>query len=301
MRPIHTFLTLFLTVALVQSVAQELRCKVTVNADQVQYTNKRLFKTLETAITEFVNNKTWTKDNFAPDERIECAMLITVTKFDAPDQFSATIQVNSSRPVYNSGYSSTILNYRDQDFNFNYLENAPIEFTPDQFRSNLSSVLAYYVYVILAMDYDSFSEEGGTQYYTEAQRIVSNAQSTSFTGWTGSEKPKNRFWLIDNILQTTFLPLRTTSYNYHRLGLDIMGENPVEARKVILNSLEELKKIHAIKPLSFSIQLFFLAKVDEIVGLFSKADQAEKDRLLSVVRTIDPINTSKYNTILKPN
>lgn len=281
--------------------AQELRCKVTVNADQVQATNKRMFKTLETAATDFVNNKIWTKDNFAQDERIDCAMLITVTKFTAPDQFEASIQVNANRPVYNSGYSSPIFNFKDPDFNFSYVENSPIEFTPDQFRSNLSSVLAFYAYIVLGMDYDSFSQEGGSPYFVEAQRIVSNANNTPYTGWNGTEKNNNRFWMVDNLLQTSFLPLRTCMYNYHRNGLDVMYDNPVEARKVILSNLEEIRKVHAVKPTSFSTKLFFLAKVDEIVGIFSKGDAAEKERLLNLVRTIDPLNISRYNAIQKPN
>ncbi len=287
-----------LSVICISAFSQELRCRVTVNADQVQYTNKRMFKTLETAITDFVNNKTWTRDNFAQDERIECAILITLSKFEAPDQFTGTIQVNANRPVFNSSYSSPILNYKDQDFTFAYSENAPLEFTPDQFRSNLSSVLAYYIYIVLAMDYDSFALEGGSQYYSEAQRIVQNAQNSSYLGWTASEKQKNRFWLVDNALQASFQPLRKAMYNYHRLGLDIMAEKPAEARKVILDCLEDLKKVNAIKPLSFNIQMFFLSKVDELVGIFSKATQEEKDKLLGYTRTLDPTNTSKYTKIL---
>ncbi|MES2627824.1 MAG: DUF4835 family protein [Bacteroidota bacterium] len=301
MKRLTAYALLLMMLGPVMVKAQEIRCKVTVNADKIQYTNKRLFKTLETSISEFVNSRTWTKDNFAPDERIECAMLITVDEFGAPDQFTASIQINANRPVFNSGYASPLFNYKDQDFSFTYQENSPIEFTPDQFRSNLSSVLAYYIYVILGNDYDTFSLEGGTPYYSEAQRIVSNAQSSSFAGWNGNEKAKNRFVLIDNIQQQAFLPLRTCMYNYHRLGLDEMYEKPVEARKNILLALQELEKVHALKPLSFNVQLFFLAKVDELVNIFSKADQAEKDKLLSIVKKLDPININKYNNILKPN
>lgn len=294
-------LQLLFMVFCLSSQAQELRCRVTVNAEQVQNTNKRVFKTLETTLTEFINNRQWTKDKFEQDEKIDCAMLITITKFDAPDQFQGTIQISSDRPVYNSSYPSTIFNFRDQDFIFTYTENAPIEFTPDQFRSNLSSVVAYYVYVILGMDYDTFSEEGGTPYLAEAQRVVSNAQNTNFSGWAGSENNKNRFWIIDNLLQTSFQPLRTCMYNYHRAGLDKMNENPVEGRKAILAALEEIKKVHAVKPLSINVQLFFTAKVNELVGIFSKSEQEEKDRFLALMATLDPVNRTKYNAILKPN
>ncbi len=284
-----------------QLQAQELRCKVVVNADQIQYTNKRMFKTLETSVSEFVNNTRWTKDNFTMDERIDCAMLITITKFDLPDQFTATIQVTSNRPVFNSGYSSNVFNFRDQDFNFTYTENAPIFFTPDQFQSNLASVVAFYAYLIIGMDYDTFSLEGGTQYFGEAQRVVTNAQSSGFAGWASSEKQRNRFWIVDNMLQTAWQPLRECMYNYHRKGMDIMYEKPTEGRKVIMTSLEDLKKIHTIKPLSFNVQLFFTAKEDELVGIFSVADQVEKERVVNLLKTIDPTRSSKYNTILKPN
>ncbi len=297
---LNRLLTSFLLLSLCHhSFGQELRCQVTVNADQVQYTNKRLFKTLETALTDFVNNKSWTNDKFEPDERIECAILLTIQNFTAPDQFSGSIQVSSNRPVFASGYGSTLLNYRDQDFSFTYLENAPLEFTPDQFRNNLTSVVAYYIYVILGMDYDSFSLEGGTPYYQEAQRIVSNAQNTAFPGWAGNEKPKNRFWIVDNILQTSFLPLRTAMYNYHRLGLDVMSQQPDEGRKMILLALDEIKKVHAVKPLSFNVQLFFTAKVSELIGIFSNAPQEEKTQFIALMRVLDPVNSSRYNEVLK--
>jgi len=281
--------------------AQELKCKVVVNADQVQYTNKRLFKTLETAISEFVNNTRWTKDEFSIDERIDCFMLITITKFEAPDKFTGSIQVTSTRPVFGSGYNSPVFNFKDPDFEFSYLENAPVLFTPDIFQSNLASVVAYYAYLIIALDYDTFSSEGGTAYFSEAQRIVSNAQSAGYAGWSSSEKQRNRFWLVDNFLQTAWQPLRICLYNYHRKGLDMMSEKLVESRSVILNSLEELRKVHTVKPLSFNVQLFFSAKEDELVGIFSLAETAEKERVVNLLKTLDPTRSSKYNTILKPN
>ncbi len=301
MRNLKIISSIFLVLCGLLANAQEFRCKVTVNADKVQLTNKRIFKTLETAANEFVNNKTWTKDNFSPDERIECAMLITINSYTAPDQFTANIQINSSRTIFNTGYNSPLFSARDQDFNFAYAENAALEFTPDQFRSNLSSVMAYYIYIILGMDYDSFSQEGGTPYFTEAQRIVSNAQNSPYTGWTASESTTNRYWIVDNLLQTAFLPLRNCMYNYHLNGLDVMFDNAVEGRKVILASLAELRKVQAVKPLSYSLKLFFQTKVDELIGIFSKADQAEKDKFLGIVKELDPLNTAKYNGILKPN
>ncbi|HEX4887191.1 MAG TPA: DUF4835 family protein [Luteibaculaceae bacterium] len=292
---------LLLLACFVSSVVygQELKCSVTVNADQVQFSNKRIFKTLETTLSEFVNNRSWTNDKFQPSERIDCAILITITSYSPPDQFAGNIQITANRPVYGSGYSSSVFNHKDLDFSFAYLENAPLEFTPDQFRSNLSSVVAYYIYIILGLDYDSFSPQGGTPYFNEAQRIVSNAQNTSFTGWMGSEKPRNRFWLVDNVLQTSFQPLREAMYLYHRQGLDLLVQNPTEGRANILRALELLKKVHAVQPLSFNMQLFFTAKQQELIGLFSAATPAEKEQVMAILKILDPANLTRYADINK--
>ena len=279
--------------------AQEINCNVTVNAAQIQLSNKRIFQTLETAITQFVNERKWTNDVFKPEERIECSILLNITKYTSPDRFEGNIQVSSSRPGYNSNYSSTVFNIKDNDFKFNYLENAPLEYTQNQYRSELSSILAYYVYLIIGLDYDSFEFQGGEEYLSEAQRVVNNAQSSSVSGWKSFESNKNRFWIVDNLLQQSFEPLRTVLYQYHRLGIDLMYSDPEKARNNILESLKGLKKVHQIKPLSYNVQLFFLAKTQEIVEIFKPAPLEQRQELVDLLKIIDPTNSDDYLKLLK--
>jgi hypothetical protein len=301
MMKLRTLLTGLVLVFSTVVNAQELRCRVSVNGDQVQLTNKRVFKTLETSISEFMNNYKWTRDNFTTDERIECAILINISKFESPDQYTATIQVTANRPVYNTSYSTSLINHRDQDFNFTYLENAPIEFSPDQFRSNLSSVLAYYAYLIIGLDYDSFALNGGTPYLQKALGIVNFSQDASEPGWKAFENNKNRYWLINNLMDASFVPLRECYYNYHRKGLDAMTDNKEAGRAVIAESIESLKKVHLAKPLSFSMQVFFNAKSDEIINIFSGAFTDEKAKIVNTLNEIDPTNANKYAKITNTN
>ncbi|MBL7883559.1 MAG: DUF4835 family protein, partial [Bacteroidia bacterium] len=189
-------------------VSQELNCKVQVLSQQIQGTEKRVFETLQTALFEFINNKKWTNDNFKLDERIECSILINVTERPSVDQFSATIQVQSRRPIFKSSYNSPLINFNDQDFQFKYLENQPLEFNDNMFTSNLTSVIAFYAYMILGLDYDSYSLNGGTPYLEKALQVVNNAQSTPEPGWRAFESNKNRYWLINNMLDAPFVGIR---------------------------------------------------------------------------------------------
>ena len=279
-------------------VAQELNATVVVAFDKVkaQATNPRIFETLERSAQEFLNNTKWTNDNFELEERIACSFLITIDKIGG-NSYEASIQVSSNRPVFNSNYTSSLINHKDNEFTFDYVENSPIIYTQNQYRDNLSSVLAYYANIVLAMDYDSFSREGGKPYYVEAQRIVANAQNSGQKGWTSSGGTRNRFWLVDNALQEAFEPLRNCFYEYHRQGMDKMYVDPVEARKVILKSLESLRAIHSVEPLSFNVQLWFTAKYQEIVNIFKEATPEEKEKVLTLVSTLDPSNISNYQKI----
>ncbi len=277
--------------------AQELNCSVKVNAQQVQGTDRRVFETLEKAIYEFMNNTRWTNDVFKVEERIECSLFINVTDRPSVDDFKATIQIQSRRPIYNSSYNSTILNYFDNDFQFKYIEYQPIEFSISTFTSNLASVLAYYAYIIIALDYDTYSQEGGTKYYQMAQQIVNNAQNTVETGWKAFESDRNRYWYVENMLTQTFTPLRICLYRYHRKGLDTMLENQDEARKEILEALKLIRSIHAIKPASFNVQLFFNSKADEIVNIFSVAYSDVKSQVITLMTEIDPGNLAKYQKL----
>ncbi|MBN8696820.1 MAG: DUF4835 family protein [Bacteroidetes bacterium] len=280
------------------SFAQELNCKVQVLSQQIQGTDKRVFTTLQTAIFEFMNNKKWTNDQFKLDERIDCSILINVTERPSTDQFIATIQVQSRRPVYKSSYNSVLLNYNDNDFQFTYLENQPLEFNENQFTTNLTSVLGFYAYLIIGMDYDTFAMNGGTTYLQKAQNIVNQAQNTSETGWRAFESNKNRYWLINNMLDAPFINIRECMYNYHRKGLDEMVSNKEGGRANILEALESLRKVHQARPLSFAMQVFFNAKSDEIINIFSGAFSDEKSKVITLLNDIDPTNSNKYQKIM---
>jgi hypothetical protein len=292
------FLSLLTVVLFVNnSSAQELNCTVEVNSSQIQISNKRIFTTLQTAITQFMNERKWTDDNFKQEEKIQCGILINVQEYSAPSTFKGSIQISYSRPVYNSGYSSTVLNIQDKDFNFSYTENSPIEFTTNTYRSNLGSVLAYYAYLLIGMDYDTFAPEGGDSPLSEAQRVLNNAQNGGESGWKPYESTQNRYWIIDNLLQQPFAPLRACMYKYHREGLDKMYDDPVAARQTILEALRMLEEVHELKPQSYNMQLFFLAKNTELINIFTPAEKAEKDEVLAIVKKLSPATVEKYKAL----
>jgi hypothetical protein len=281
------------------SISQELNCQVQVLSPTISgTTNARILGVLKTSIVDFMNNRKWTNDVFKNNERIDCSILIDVTTAIAVDEFQATIQVQSRRPVFNASYNSLLLNFNDNDFHFKYLENQPLDFTDNTYTSNLTSVLAYYAYLIIGLDYDSFSLKGGTPYLQKCLAVVNNAQGSGETGWKEFDGTKNRYWVINNLLDATFIPIRDAMYKYHRLGMDLMATNKESARAAILESLEGLKQIHDLKPLSFSMQVFFNAKYDEIINVFSGASPAEKTKVLDIVNLIDPTNSIKYQKII---
>ena len=278
--------------------AQELNCSVQVLHSQIQSSDKRVFETLRNSIYEFMNNRKWTDDVFKTEERIECSMLINISEWIPPDVFKGTMQIQSRRPVYNSSYPALLLNFNDNNIDFRYLEDEPLEFSETSHISNLTSILAFYAYIIIGMDYDSFSLEGGTPYFQKAQTVVNNAQSASEEGWKAF-KPKNRYWLVEDILYQAYRPARECLYKYHRQGLDMMSENTESSRTAILESIELLEKVHIEKPNSFILQVFFDAKADELVSIFSESFPDEKPRVVSILSKIDPGHINKYQNILK--
>ncbi|MES2592636.1 MAG: DUF4835 family protein [Bacteroidota bacterium] len=290
------FLLLFLFST--TSFSQELNCKVQVLSQSIQGTDKSVFETLQTAIFEFMNNRKWTNETFKNNERIDCSILINVTERPSTDDFKATIQVQVRRPVFKASYNTVLLNNNDNDFAFKYLENQSLEFTENLHLSNLTSVLAYYAYLAIGLDYDSFALDGGTLYLQKALAVVNNAQSGSDVGWKAFDGNKNRYWLINNMLDASFVPLRECMYKYHRLGLDIMVDNKESGRAVISETLENLRKVHQIKPLSYSLQVFFNAKSDEIINIYSGAFPDEKAKMVNLLNEIDPTNSNKYQKIM---
>jgi len=280
--------------------AQELNCTVQVLAPQIQgTTEKRIFESLKGSIYEFMNNTHWTKDNFSATERITVSILINITDELAVDQFKGSIQIQTNRPAYKSSFNSTILNYSDNDFQFNYIEAQPMDFIETTFTNNLTSVLAYYAYIAIAMDYDTFSLNGGTPYYQKAQQIVNNAQNAAEHGWKSFESTsqKNRYWLVENALNPAFAPLRECMYKYHRLGFDLMYNDAATGRANVYESLLLVQKVYQEKPASFNLQLFFSAKADELVNLFSGAFADEKGKVVPLLSSIDPPNANKYAKI----
>lgn len=290
-------LFIFFTLYTLHLNSQELNCKVQVLSQAVAGTDKSIFETLQTAIYEFMNNRKWTTETFKLEERIDCNILINITDRSS-DEFRGTLQIQSRRPIYKTSYNSVLLNYNDNDIAFRYLENQPLEFVENSNVSNLTSILAYYAYLVIGLDYDSYELKGGSTYLQKALGIVNQAQGTDYAGWKAFDSDKNRYWMINNMMDATFVPLRDCMYNYHRMGLDVMVQNKETGRTAILESMEPLKKIHQIKPLSFSMQVFFNAKSDEIINIFSGAFSDEKSRIVNLVNEIDPTNSNKYAKIL---
>lgn len=280
------------------SHAQELNCQVEVIAPQISNIEASIFEGLEERIAEFINGRKWTSDNFRLEERIECTIQITISDAPSPTSFKGNIQVQSSRPVYNSDYKTPMLLVNDNDFEIIWDGTSTIQFSPGQHRDNLSSILAYYAYMILGMDYDSMALDGGTDFYVQAQTIVANAQSTGSSGWKAGQNQQNRYWLVENMLSQTFKPVRNCLYNYHRLGLDRLYDDLERGRLNMADALIEMRATHRIRPSSYNLQLFFLAKSDEILKVFSPAPDVEKTRLLPVLKQMDPGNISKYDSIL---
>ena len=297
------FLTLIVILYSLNVSAQELMCNVQVLTQQIQGTNKQVFQTLQTSIYEFMNNTSWTNHVFETDERIECTMLFNIREQVSVDEFKGTLQIQSRRPVFNSSFNSVVLNYVDNDIQFKYVEFQPLEFSETSHLSNLTSILAFYAYVIIGMDYDTYSFEGGTPFFEVAEKIVNNAQNTPERGWRAMESTsrKNRYWLINNILNEDFSLLREFVYKYHRLGLDIMHEKTNEARASISEYLRLLQQISREKPDPFMyyLQVVLDAKTDELVNIFKESFQEEKTRVYALLNEIDPSHGNKYEQIMK--
>ena len=300
---IYIIFLLFLVPGL--TMGQELKCNVQIVSQQVQGTNKQVFQTLQTAIYEFMNNQVWTNHVYGIDERIECNFMFNITEQLSADEFKGTLQIQSRRPIFNTNYNTVMLNYMDNDIHFRYVEFEPLEFDETQYTSSLTSLLAFYAYIILGFDYDSFSYEGGTPYFQKADNIVSNAQNAREVGWKSFESTshRNRYWLINDILDDKYAPIREFNYRYHRLGLDVMDSKVVEGRAVIAEALTTLQKVYRQKPDPFMqlLKVIMDAKADEFVNIFSDSFTEEKNRVVTILREIDPSNQAKYEKILSSN
>lgn len=285
--------------AINQLVAQELEIRIQVNHTQLQGANTSKFEELQKSLTEFAANQIWTNNVFKPEERIKCNILFNITKEVYTDEFQATMQIISNRPVYGTGYDSPMLNILDRNIQFKYSEGETLIFDENT-HSELTSLVAYYIYIILGFDYDSFSKLGGTPYFEKAQKIVTTAQSSNYTGWKAFEDKKNRYWLSENLMNSVYSPIREYSYKYHRLGLDLMSTRLVDGTNSIAEGMSDLLKVHRQKSASYLMQVFMDAKADEIVNIFSgSTDQAQQNKVYNILKEIDPANINKYDKIKK--
>ena len=286
---------LFLAVSAV-TFSQELNCSVVVNAQQTGNENVQVFKTLERQLTEFVNNTQWTNKTYKPQERIECSMVINVIDYNS-DAFQATIQVQSSRPVFNSTYSTPVYNFNDKNFTFQYLEFQNLIYNPTQFESNLVSVLTYHIFMILGLDADTFELNGGDAYFSQAQTITNYSQQGNFKGWKLEDGLQSRFALIDNLLSPTFKEFRTVMYNYHRNGLDVMATNDKQGKEAVASVFDDLKTMNSRRPNSFLMRVFFDAKANEIQDIFSDGPKVNVTEIKDVLNRIAPTHASKWREI----
>ena len=279
--------------------AQEMKCDIRINSSQVAGTDKTVFQNLQTALYEFINNTKWTNINFKTAEKIECSIAITIKERTDSNTFSGELNMALRRPCYKASYTTPMLNYVDQKFTFEYTDGQPLDFSLSTHMSDLTSTIAFYVYMFLGLDFDSFSQNGGSPFFEAAQQIVNNAQSSSQQGWKAFDGNKNRYWMVENMTNNSYAPLHQFFYEYHRLGLDVMSEKPDEGRAAILRSLGYLQAVHASYPTCFFLQLIVEAKRDEIVNVFSQGSQQEKTQATNIMKEIDPAQSSIYDAILQ--
>jgi hypothetical protein len=281
--------------------AQELRCNIQLTSQQVQGTNRQVFQTLQSAINEFINGRAWSNYRFTSNERIECSMLFNIQDYSG-DQFKGTLQIQVRRPVFNTSFNTVLFNYVDNDIDFRYVEFQPLEFSETSYLSNLTSLLAFYANIILGLDFDSYGLKSGNEFFQKAEKIVNNAQNANEKGWRAGESTsrRNRYWLINNILNEEYSPVREFIYNYHRLGLDVMYDKLIDGRLVIAESLTLLQDLYRSRPDPFMyfLQVVLDAKSDEFVSIFQGSTDDEKRRVLAVLNQIDPTHGDKYRKIL---
>lgn len=271
--------------------AQELNFVVSVNASQVQTSDPSVFKDMKNAFEQFLNNRKWTNDTYKNFERINASMLITITKMPEIGSFAATVQIQSARPVFNTNYSSLLFNFADRDWEFEYLESQPLEYNDNTYTTNLTSMLALYAYLVVGLDYDSFSELGGTPYYTKALNVVNNAQQANRPGWTSVESSnRSRYWLVENLNNPQMTDVRKAIYSYHRLAMDTFEKTPDQSREIILKSLRDIKKVRDINPSAVLVVSFFDAKAKEITNIFSQGNIQVRRQVYDIVTAIDPSN-----------
>lgn len=292
----NILLFIFCTVAVLSAKAQELNCTVTIDAEQTGQPNLQIFNTLETQLREFVNNTKWTDKTYKNQERIDCNMSLVVSKYDG-DTFTATLQIQSSRPVFGSTYDSPVYNYFDKQVSFNYKEYEPLNFNINTFGSNIVSVVAFHVYTILGLDADTFTLNGGQEYFEIAKQITNTAASSNFQGWKANDGNQSRYRYNDALLSSVYKDFHNVMYQYHREGLDIMASDTKTAKQEIAKAINNLKGINDRRPNSYLLRTFFDAKGDEIQAIFSGGPQVDITKLVENLNRMAPTKQSNWSEI----
>lgn len=292
------FLLLFLLYFCDTAFAQELNCQVVVNDERAQTSDRQVFRDMEQAFTQFMNNRKWTDQNYAPQERIDCNLAITIESMPAVGFYNATVQIQSSRPVYNTNYNTLVLNFADRDWQFEYVESTPLDYGDNVFTSNLTSMLAFYANIIIGLDKDSFEEYGGETEFKKALDIVNLAQQSDRTGWQAFQSNRNRYWLSENLNNQDLRPIRKGLYTYHRLAMDIFESKPDDARKLIIGVLKDIESANRNIPNSILKISFFDAKNSELTKIFQKGTPTQKKEAYNMLTKLDPGNTEKYKSII---
>lgn len=296
----RTLFALIILIALTTTAdAQELNCTCTINSTQITTSDRGIFRDMKSSIELFMNSRKWTGDAFKSYEKIKCNLLMTITKMPSIGNFSASIQVQTARPVFNTNYSSLTFNFADRDFEFEYLESVQLEYNDNTYSSNLTSMLAAYAYLMIGVDYDSYSELGGTPYFQKAMAVVNNAQQSNRAGWTPLNSTRSRYWIVENYNNGQMTDMRRAFYSYHRLGLDNFEKDPDKSREIIVRGLREVKKVRDVNPTSILVVSFLDAKSKELANLFSTGNIQLRREAYDIVTAIDPSNRSAYDKMVK--
>lgn len=286
MRSVIAFV--FFLLAQLSAFAQELNCKVIINADQIATTDQALFKDMERAIATFLNTRKWTNDSYKNYEKINCSIFLNITKMPSIGNFTANAQITVARPVFNTNYETVLLNFADRDWEFEYIESQPLEYNDNTFISNLTSMLAYYAYIILAFDYDSYSELGGNAYVQKALMVVNNAQGSNRPGWAALGSTRSRYSLVENMNNPQMTDMRKGFYKYHRLALDTFDKNPDQSREQVLDMLKSVKKVWTVYPNAIMVISFFDTKASELANIFSQGNISVRREAYDILNALDP-------------
>lgn len=293
-------LWIFLLMAFTLS-AQDFQCSLSINSTAISGTNRNKFNTLQQELHKFVNDRKWCQYTLKTNERIECAIMIVLTAATG-DTYTGNLNIQLQRPVYNTNYKSPVLNLKDNDIKFTYEEGTPLEYSDNQNLNQLTSLIAYYLNIFLALDFDTFSMNGGEPYYNLAQGVVNACQSATEPGWKSYESSQgNRYWMMENLTNPTYSKIHDFLYKYHRLGLDMMSESVDVGRASILDAIRDLQKVNSQKSNLYIVKIMVQAKSDEIVNIFKEATPVEKTEVVRLMKQIDPANSAKYNAINQSN